>query len=179
MIEDLLTPNQKTLQAFRNVFDSSLQLTVFNYSDRLIVIENIANALSLRSVESMMTPDGISSITDEVFGDANKREFYLTLQATFFSLMGEFHKAYRDMVESVAYGLSDGHFNENAEAETFLLTPKEYAERIYDYPTTVNYLLTNKWLLVYVLTKIWGRFPSSKEIRDAVRKSYGNQSLTA
>lgn len=171
MIENILTDNQRTLQAFRNVFDNALQLTIFNYSDRLPVIELVASLMSNRSIESMMSVEGISSITDEVFGDVNTREFYLTLQATFFSLMGEFHKAYRDLVESVAYGLSAGHFNENVEAETFLLTPKEYAERIYDYPTIVNYLLTNKWLLVYVLMRLWGRLPTTKEIRDALRSN--------
>lgn len=171
MLENILTDNQRVLQAFRNVFDNALQLTVFNYSDRLPVIEAVAALMGNRSIESMMTVEGISSITEEVFGNATVREFYLTLQATFYSLMGEFHKAYRDLVESIAYGMSAGHFNEAAEAETFNLTPAEYSERVYDYPTIVNYLLTNKWLLVYVIMRLWGRLPSAKEIRDALRTS--------
>lgn len=176
MNETLLTQKQKTLYAFRNVFDTAFELTVIAYIDKLPVLGNVISTIRESAVTSIMTPDGLTYAADLVFGDTINREFVMTLQANFYSLMGEYHQTYVEFIEGIAYGLTcDTWGSDLPDIGTYNLIPVEFSEHIFDQKTVSNYLRVNKWLLIYVLLILWARVPTEKEIRDSMRNQVSKE----
>lgn len=179
MIEDILTPKQRTLQAFRNIFDTAFELTVNSYIELLPVVVLAAREIRELRTESLMTPDGLDAAGGIVFEDVNIREFMATLQVNFYSLCGEYHSQYLELADAFAWGLTTNHFSQDTEASNYELVPKEIVDRVYSKTDAVKYLLVNKWLMVFVMFKYWARLPTEQEIQAAMRSQLRSQAAPA
>lgn len=174
-----LSAKQNFSMAAEEMFVHALNRTVWSYRDSYDAVEIIIFNIKNTAMESVATEQGLSRISDLVFGEAVVREFLFTLQAQFFSQFAEFHSHWTEMIENIALALtnSSGVSDSSTVDMTLCMVPEEIRSRMFETKKMKDILLANNWLIMFILTALWGRIYTYDELRANHRRI--NQSTTA
>lgn len=168
-----LSAKQTFSLAAEEIFVHALNRTVWSYRDTYDGVEVIIANIKNTAMESIATEQGIGRISDMVFGEPVVREFLFTLQVQFFSQFAEFHTHWVEMIRHIAVALTNSGISEGGKAELSLI-PSDLSSRMYDAEHMKDLLLSNNWLIMFILTALWGRIYTYEELRANQRRINAN-----
>lgn len=165
-----LTDKQNFALAAEEIFCRALDRTVWNYREDYYAVETFMTSIRNTAMESVATEKGISRIADMVFGDAGMREFIFSLRTQFYSQFAEFHTYWEDLIKFIALSLTTGEVNTSFKSELSLI-PEDLRIRTYEPQQMADLLLANSWLVMFLLTALWGRTFTYAELRANYRQT--------
>lgn len=107
----------------------------------------IGNLVLRQLPSSVLTNEGIVSMTQTVFHDTEIRDFIFNLTNNFFTRLGGGDQAFEGIVDAICDGmLQNGNY---------CALPEDIAKRLMDCKDIKNHLLGNKWLVTILLLMIF------------------------
>lgn len=166
-----LSEKQNFALGAEEIFCHALNRTVWQYREDYAAVELFFSVIRNTAMESVATEKGIERIAEVVFGNSAMREFIATLRIQFYSQFAEFHTHWEDLIAKIAIGLTAGEMSSNAKPELSLV-PEDVRIRTFDAEQMKDILLANSWLIMFLLTALWGRSFSYAELRSNYKQNY-------
>lgn len=173
-IKVALSNKQNFAMSAEIIFSHALNRTIWNYRDKYEAVDILMDLIRNTATESMATQEGISHISNLVFGKeatcAVMREFLFTLQVQFFSQFAEFDSYWVDLLEKISYAITNNPTVAGTDTKLSLV-PEELQVRTHSPEHMKALLLANTWLVMFILTSLWGRPLTYEELRANYRRS--------
>jgi hypothetical protein len=169
-----LSNKQNFALAAEEIFNHALRRTIWNYRSDYIALDEILKEVKNTAMESVATVRGIERISNMVFGPHGSalREFLFALRVQFSSQFGEFYTAWSDLIGDIASSLTSGYTSSDADPDLSLV-PEEISDRTYTPADMKKLLLSNTWLIMFLLIILWGRTLNYDELRSNYKFAVG------
>lgn len=165
-----LSTKQNFAMAAEELFCHALNRTVWVYRKDYLAVDAFLEEIRNTAMESIATEQGIARITELVFGQGALREFLFTLRVQFYSQFSEFNTLWAELIENIALSLTNEPLSEEAKPEMSLV-PEDLRIRTHSTQHMRDLMLANSWLVMFILTALWGRTFTYEELRANYRRS--------
>lgn len=157
-----VTPKQNAMLQAEFFIMKAVERATWAYRHNYPLVVEAMNRLQAEiATEGIATEQGQDGLVTFMFEDAMRREFFKTIELNFFSMFGEWHNIWTDLVNNISYGLTYEPIG--SEIDTGLIdVPAELYSRALGSSSVYNWLLANRWAVVLVMVKMWGVVPDAK-----------------
>ncbi len=149
-IEQMVQVQNALTDAYEHVFPQ------FIGDDKIALTNFLAQLANNTSFYSAFTSDGISQLSDMVFGTVVTREFVLRTTNAFLARFGDAHSKYDSLVETLAWSYSLVDVSDKANAG-YNAMPEQVATRLPNLTQIRHLLFSNKWLVTLSLLSLYTR----------------------